>query len=265
VYTTGDPDGPTDTSIFQSTIGGCGIQPVYSTVFVDTTDESTGSFTNVISNLKLKNVTSVFCICQRTDVGNIQKEADNQSYFPEWMIPTYYYNDANYSYRTFGGPADQMSHVFGITVEPMQRQFQDHPSTWAYYGSEYFGDTGQAGNDTAYHSLLLIASGIQMAGPHLTPYTFQSGLQKANFPNPDSPLMAGKVGFNGGSHAMTLDAAEVWWSMTDQGPYPDETGGGVWCYGHHGARHNLSNPWPAADDLFKEPCDSGNEPANWTG
>jgi hypothetical protein len=149
----------------------------------------------------------------------------------------------------------------------MQRQFQDHPSTWASPGASYGSDLTQGINDGAYHSLLLIASGVQMAGPHLTPYTFQSGLQGAIFPNPETPLQAGHVGFNGGSHAMTVDAAEVWWSETDPGPYPDEPAGppGVWCYGERGARHSISNPWPPDDDLFKEPGDCGNEPANWSG
>jgi hypothetical protein len=126
------------------------------------------------------------------------------------------------------------------------------------YGSE----TDEVGRDYEYRNLLLIASGIQMAGPGLTPETFQAGLQRALFPNPDTGIMAGHVGFNGGSHAMTIDAAEYWWSNADRGPLPDESSGGAWCYVDHGRRHSLSNPWPiGGDPFFNQPCDAGNEPA----
>jgi hypothetical protein len=67
---------------------------------------------------------------------------------------------------------------------------------------------------------------------------------------------------------MTLDAAEFWWGLTDAGPYPDEPAGsgGTWCYVDHGARHSITNPWPSSGDpFFQGPCDSGNEPADWSG
>jgi hypothetical protein len=125
----------------------------------------------------------------------------------------------------------------------------------------YTNDVVQVGREYEYRNLLLIASGIQMAGPDLTPKTFQQGLQRAIFPNPDTGIRAGHVGFAGGSHAMTVDAAEFWWSNTDPGPLPDESTGGTWCYVDHGARHSLADPWPAGDPFFREPCDSGDEPA----
>jgi hypothetical protein len=225
------------------------------------------TFANIVTNMQTKGVTSVVCFCQRGDIGDLQEDADAQTYFPEWIVTTEYWNDFNFSMRSVGGRADQMSHLFGLTVQPMQRQFQDHPSTWANPGSGYATDAAQITTEDQYHNLLLIASGLQMAGPHLTPQSFQDGLQQAVFPNPETPLNTGHVGFNGGSHAMTVDAAEMWWSTVDAGPGQDEPqgSGGVWCYVDHGARHSLTNPWPAGDPFFQEPCDSGNEPANWSG
>jgi hypothetical protein len=73
--------------------------------------------------------------------------------------------------------------------------------------------------------------------------------------------MPGKVDFTGGSHSMTIDAAEWYWSNTDPGPLPDEKSKpGTFCYVDHGARHSLANQWPSGDPFFQGPCDSGNEP-----
>src|SRR3979409_813463 len=105
-----------------------------------------------------------------------------------------------------------------------------------------------------------MASGIQMAGPNLTPATFEPGLQRARFPNPDHPIMAGKVGFLGGSHSMTIDAAEIYWSSTATGPYPDATAG-TFCYVDHGRRHSSGNFPVGGDPFFNPVCDSGQQPA----
>jgi hypothetical protein len=86
-------------------------------------------------------------------------------------------------------------------------------------------------------------------------------LQGTIFPNSPTPaIKEGRVGFSGGSHTMTTDAAEWWWSTTDVGPLPDEKSKpGTFCYVDHGARRSLSSPWPAGDPFFQGPCDSGNE------
>jgi hypothetical protein len=116
----------------------------------------------------------------------------------------------------------------------------------------------------AYRAMLLLASGLQMAGPDLTPQTFAAGLGKAQFPNPATELRMGAVGFPGGVHGMTQDATEFWWSIQDQGPYVNQgPSGGTLCYVNHGARI-LPGAWPATpvdgsanDPYFREPCDSG--------
>lgn len=107
-----------------------------------------------------------------------------------------------------------------------------------------------------YRSLLLIASGIQLAGPNLTPETFERGLQRAAFPNPDHPIQAGRVGFLGGSHSMTVDYAEWWFDPTAQSPYLGDPPGAM-CYLDGGRRvtdvRRLSKNGP----FQQGPCDSG--------
>ena len=89
----------------------------------------------------------------------------------------------------------------------------------------------------------------------MTPESFTSGLHNAAFPNPDSPLLMGKVGFNGRRHGMTLDAAEFWFDASARGAEDDATG--ALCYVDHGLRR-IEGQWPAGDSVFfSPPCDSG--------
>ena len=98
-------------------------------------------------------------------------------------------------------------------------------------------------------------SGIQMAGPNLTPETFRAGLQKTKFPNPDHPIMAGKVGFEG-DFSMTNDGAEFWISSKDEGPYGPHQGP-TFCWVDGGKRHGRGT-WPKSPETFYTgPCDAG--------
>ena len=65
-----------------------------------------------------------------------------------------------------------------------------------------------------YSSLLLLASGIQLAGPNLTPATFQAGLMRADqFPNPGArgaPYFQARVGAERlARHRLDLDVEPV--------------------------------------------------------
>src|SRR5207302_4656424 len=101
-----------------------------------------------------------------------------------------------------------------------------------------------------YHAFLTLASGLQMAGPHLTPQSFQQGLFAAHFENPGCdgpPLYQGCVGFGPDDHTMNDSFVEVWSSNHD---HPDEfTLAGfdaTYCYGElnvpHGVRYRIKRP-----------------------
>jgi hypothetical protein len=265
VFNTEAVDIPNDDSVFRQTLSStCGIQPAYegqTTTGADSTAQSQQNAASTVIQMKAHGVTSIFFLGDRTYLGQMMQDADAQSYQPEWLITNYDLFDNPNVRSVMNAPADQVSHMFGITTVPMERQYQDRPSTWADTSQTYGNESTTTGIQEIYHQLLLLASGIQMAGPNLKPDTFQSGLQGTTFPNsPVPPIMPGKVGFAGGSHAMTIDAAEWWWSTSDPGPLPDEKSKpGTFCYVDHGARHSLVNPWSSGDPFFQGPCDSGNK------
>ncbi|MFT5222415.1 MAG: hypothetical protein ACI867_000717, partial [Glaciecola sp.] len=87
-----------------------------------------------------------------------------------------------------------------------------------------------------YRSLATLAAGIQMAGPNLTPKTFEAGLYATRFPNPFAggpPYRQARVGFNN-DHVMVNDYALVWWSGAARDPLNGRAG--TWCYVADGAR-----------------------------
>jgi hypothetical protein len=241
--------------ILKSGIEACGGK--VSAVFTYPRETNAARDRNEVTQLKDAGTTTNFCLCVSPNLVSLQSMAQTQNYQPEWIITSYpqlVVGDSS------NGP--QMDRTFGVSFGPMDRVRQDHPSLWAELeGNPSINDpvtqTSQIdSNDIHYRGFLLLASGIQMAGPHLTPESFKEGLQKTTFPNPNHPIMAGTVGFEG-DYSMTNDGVEFWFGVNEQGPYTDTQNGPTFCYVDHGARH-VRGTWPTGGDpFFKQPCDSG--------
>lgn len=238
----------------------CNMTPA---VTVTSWDRSPATGTQIVQDMKDKGVTSVVCACIYSDITILGKQASTQGFLPEWMVSTFYLNDTELLTKVYL-PSEQRNGLIGITFRPRAQAPANTPVVWALkemdptWGSDPSKLTAQAVYNLLiqYQSLLLLASGIQLAGPHLTPESFARGLQQATFPNADDPpIKPGRVGFGGGSHSMTLDGAEFYWSDAGRGPYSD-SGGGTMCFIDGGARHALGT-WPKGDFSTAGPCDSG--------
>jgi hypothetical protein len=198
-----------------------------------------------ILNLKQSGVTSVICLCIHNTTSRLGAAATSQGYFPEWLLSSYYLldNDNLLEPNETGFAADQRQHIIGIGMVPREVAIESQPARQAVREGDPSGQTyynPQAGTyyqlNWIYHTLLLVASGIQMAGPHLSAQTFADALHRTVFPNPDTPLNEGHVGFTDGGFWMTQDAAEFYYSNSAQGPYGDD-GPGAICYVDRGRRH----------------------------
>lgn len=216
---------------------------------------------NAVLQLKDNGVTSIVCMCNFFSFGTLQRAAETNRFSPEWITGTFGLNDVNSSFFLGAGPSTQMAHTFGLTFQPPIVS----PLLNPYNVALAEGDPTQA-PDTAstgeaklevYRALLVLASGIQMAGPNLTPETFRDGLRKTSFPNPITETHAGFVGFKPDGYSMTKDGAEWWWSTRDKGPFTDSSNSGTVCYLNSLKRYELGS-WPAGDaPFFAGPCDNG--------
>jgi hypothetical protein len=181
-------------------------------------------------------ITPVIVIAHSSDTIQVLEQADSASYHPEWMMGFSFWNT---SWSPTGPlpPSDQWDHAFGLDYQNKLVPVQDNPwyqavmqedptYSWPYAPLSYNGWY-------AYEGMLLFASGLQMAGPHLTPQTFQQGLWNTHFPNPPSPYFEGTVGFNH-DHTWIKDRPLVWYSAESTGPWGQS---GVWCYVNLGRRY----------------------------
>jgi hypothetical protein len=222
-----------------------------------------------MTQYKADGVTSVFCLCASEGDTLYDGYADNLQYFPEWFTANYLGGQSTTNeFQVW--TADQRSSAFGITAVPREVKWQDNPVSWALTEGnpnmdwstwDSYGNLNAIGGaEEEYRGLLLLASGIQMAGPDLTPQNFAARLQATVFPNPDTPTKEGRVGFGPGGFSMTQDAAEFYFSNTATSTVP-QTSGSV-CYIDGGARRDLSS-WPKGGDPFFPAtgnCDSGAYP-----
>jgi hypothetical protein len=217
-------------------------------------DFDPSSAQNAMLQLRNDHVTSVICMCNFFSFGTLARAADSSSYQPEWITSTFGLNDVNSSFVLGAAPADQLAHTFGVTFQPKMVSPLENP----YNVALQEGDPSQSPDTTSlveaeleiYRALLLIASGIQMAGPHLTVQSFGSGLRNARFPNPVTSLQEGAVDVKPGGYSMTADGAEWWYSTQDSGPFSDSSSHpGTVCYLNRGQRHLLGE-WPRGPAPF---------------
>lgn len=254
-------------SILKPVLSACGAQ-IADEFYTDQFFVNPATWQGVMSRFKVTSgVSTVICLCWSYDLAvSIGPAATNQGYFPEWLLTPYFQTLQAGVMKLI--PAAQAKHMFGINTMPRDVSFAEDIAIQAVKEVNPAGYTANDSNtrqfliDLAYKNVLLLASGIQMAGPNLTPETFEEALHAERFPNPDHPTRPGKVRFTGGVHSMIMDAAEFWWSTTAPSPYNDSgVQNGAWCYVDAGERYRIGQ-WPAASSpsdvkFFTEPCDSG--------
>jgi len=132
-----------------------------------------------VTKMKADGVTTI--VNFSAPFSDLMKAADSQEWTPEW-----FYNGTGFADLAIlarGYPQTQAKHGFGISaisaipepenVTPPALSYQDQvdPLNW-YWGV----DVGTSASRTAAPIFAWLLPGIQMAGPKLTPKTFQQGL-----------------------------------------------------------------------------------------
>jgi hypothetical protein len=250
-----------DDSLLSNGIQACTGQTVDHQQYTTASNTTNAEAGTAITNLDKDGVTSVICICFGGDLdADVMPAAAGQDYYPEWITSDLIDQDGNES--LFLAPPNEAQHAIGIRSLNKELPLLDTPYIWAiHYESPTspkppYNNTQSYWDDWMYHDLLVIASGIQMAGPDLTPDTFAAALQRTQFPNPGCdgpPYYQACVGFQGGSHTMQQSFAQVWWDPRQPNPGLASNNPGAYCYADVGRRHGLG-AWPAADHYGQAPC-----------
>ena len=213
----------------------------------------------MVTRMKAAGVTTVIMLSDFSMNAALMKEATKQEWFPEWWFTGAIYTDIGILAR--GLPTEQSSHAFGISFLSPYTELDPVPpppdlplSTKTDVLNWYWGvDNGTQAGAVAT-PITWFLTGVQTAGPNLTPKTFAQGLfaipaSGGAAQNRTNSFMTG-YGKNPGlpydEYASNgLDFAPYWWDPETTGPSngQGEVGKGVGWYAD-GAKRYKAGTWP---------------------
>ena len=200
--------------------------------------------TTAIARMKEAGVTTIIISTDPLIPAQITKEATAQDYFPEWIIGPSVLADTTIFGRTFD--QEQWSHAMGLglTTARAERELTDSYHVYDWYFGEPPAVNTQAVLAPGPERL---ARGIHLAGPNLTPETFERGMFRS--PRYDTTLTDARDSWGEGvwpeiDHNSSDDATAIWWDPDATGK--DEAGNegtGQIVYVDGGHRY-LPDEWP---------------------
>jgi len=160
---------------------------------------------NLISQLKSKGYTTILCGCDPIFPVYMTGQESSQSYLPEFVEIGAALVDQDYVGQLY----NQQAYAHAIGISPNQPTVP-YTQTIGYSAYKQVDPSGEPAFfvDIIYLQMDMLALGIQMAGPHLTPATFQQGM--FSFKPALGP--AGLWGFNSNQYTIPNDFREVCWS-----------------------------------------------------
>ena len=250
VYSSKNTGARPDVDILVDELSKCDVVPA---AVVDS-GEAGAANRNAVVQMQAAGVTTVLCECHSKPMS----DATTQGWFPEWVMSTFMYSDDDLNGQ-LNASTQQMDQAIALGWWNKQGAVTDSAWNWAVKEGDPNYVYSSPPNDYydarwTYHSMLVLASGIQMAGPNLTPETFANGLKRAKFPNPnagDAPYYQARIDFSD-DHTAQEDAAVLWWSTQQQSSWG---GTGTWCYSRLGLRFGSDRDFPRDTSGIKTgPC-----------
>jgi hypothetical protein len=184
---------------------------------------------NIIAQLKDAGVTTVLCGCDPVMLAlGLTPKANEQDYEPEWATAGLAFVDQDIVSQLID--SKQWTRAFGIAYnaesEPQGRSYP-----YAAFKQMRPADEPAFGVEELYYQMYMLAIGLQMAGPNLTPDTYEAGM----FAYPGGSGPRGLWHFGEGDYTTTDDFREIWWDpnrISGQNNRP-----GAWVQLGGGARY----------------------------
>ena len=171
---------------------------------------------NIVASLKDKGVTTILCGCDPILPVFLSGAAARQGYFPEFIIVGTALTDTDIVGQLWN--QDFASHAFGVSAltEPVP---SNQTLGYAAYKSVR-KDEPAFTVDLIYYQMAQMAIGLQMAGPNLTPETFEKGM----FAYPPRIGPAGLWGFGPHDYTTADDVREIYWDREATSKYNQKKG-----------------------------------------
>lgn len=223
---------------YREILGAGGIVPAVNLKYKLDIASMPNQASNIIAQLKDAGVTTVLCGCDPVMLAlGLTPKANEQDYFPEWGTAGLAFVDQDIVGQLID--QKQWSRAFGIAYnaesEPQGRSFP-----YAAFKQMRPNDEPAFGVEEIYYQLYMLSIGLQMAGPDLTPESFEAGM----FAYPGATGPRGLWRFGEGDYTSTDDFREIWWDadrISGQNNRP-----GAWVQLNGGQRYNAASP-PSGD------------------
>ncbi|HET6910538.1 MAG TPA: ABC transporter substrate-binding protein [Mycobacteriales bacterium] len=188
---------------------------------------------SIVSKLKADHVTTVVCGCDPIFPVYLTQKADEQQYNPEWAVIGVALTDQDIVGQLFD--QKEWAHAIGVTYQGPTIPYQATLG-YAAYKSVRSDEPAQA-VDLIYAQMYMLALGIDLAGPDLTPQTYLKGMQSYSGGTGEF----GTWGFPPGDYTPTRDGAEIYWDPNATSAYNGKQGAYVFASGRYQPGH-----WPQA-------------------
>lgn len=166
---------------------------------------------NLLNRLQAEHITSVACACDPLLPRYLTEAATRVNYRPEWLIMGTALTDSDIVASLYD--QKQWAHAFGISALGRQFAVEESPAYKAFK-SVSPGEEPVTSVETIYYQLYILAIGLQMAGPELTPENFEKGM----FAYPEHNGPGGSWKFGPGKYTPQTTVVVVWWDADATSP-----------------------------------------------
>lgn len=174
---------------------------------------------SLLSQLKANDITSVVCGCDPILLLYLAQQAEQQGYFPEWLILGVGFVDLDLVGQMIAATSgDQWSRAFGGSPSGTEVKLEESEGYRAY--TSVRDDEPSVLVNQIYYQLYQLVIGIQMAGPELTPESFETGM----FAYPGGTGGAGRWDFSPEHYTGVSDLRELWWDPDAPSPFNGDPG-----------------------------------------
>lgn len=175
--------------------------------------------TSIAAELVRRGITTISCFCDPLMVLNLTQQIDAQGLQPEWIVTGTGFSDLDLIGQGLAKTNGQWNRAFGASPLAIQPPSGENPGYLAFKSVRPDEEPSIA-VDVFYYQLYMLALGIQMAGPDLTPETLETGL----FSYPEHTGPAGRWDLFPESYTPVTDLREVWWDPDATSPFNGQPG-----------------------------------------
>jgi hypothetical protein len=173
----------------------------------------------IVSELIADGVTSVAFAGDPLTLGAMASVADQQNYHPEWLVIGVGFVDLDLVGQIIQkNSGEEWGSAFGGSPWAGQQAATSSEGYKAYKSVRQ--DEPSLLVDILYYQIYQLAIGLQMAGPNLTPETYETGM----FAYPEGTGAAGTWDFTPGHYTGIIDIRILWWQGDTPSPWNNEPG-----------------------------------------